>query len=145
MFNPVIVVAFIIQAIVVRFSRLAGAILGYVITSGIFIWGLSVYAEGHRITFFSIPLSLPVFIILCVIWYWLDTRGFVRARKKQPSLENASIPQIQISDTSPDEAITARRSMLASNSALFVCPNCKMNVLPKSDGTCPSCQAKLIP
>ena len=26
-----------------------------------------------------------------------------------------------------------------------ICPNCKMRVLPKADGTCPSCQAILSP
>ncbi len=27
---------------------------------------------------------------------------------------------------------------------IMVCPNCKMKVLPKSDGRCPSCQSKLM-
>lgn len=27
---------------------------------------------------------------------------------------------------------------------ITVCPNCKMKVLPTSDGTCPSCQSKIM-
>jgi len=29
-------------------------------------------------------------------------------------------------------------------SAFIICPRCKIKVLPKSDGTCPSCQAKIV-
>jgi len=27
---------------------------------------------------------------------------------------------------------------------ITVCPNCEMKVVPKSDGTCPSCQSKIV-
>ena len=57
MFNPVIIIAVIIQALVTKFSRIAGAVMGYLITTGILLWGLSLYREGDQIAFFGIPLS----------------------------------------------------------------------------------------
>ena len=81
MFNPVIIIAIIIQALVTKFSRIAGAVMGYLITTGILLWGLSLYNEGDQIAFFGIPLSEPIFIILCIVWYGFDTRDFLAARK----------------------------------------------------------------
>src|SRR3989339_369899 len=72
MFNPVIIGALVIQAIVRNISSIAGAIFGYIITTGILIWGLSVYAEGNIITFFSIPLSKQIFLYAVFAWYWLE-------------------------------------------------------------------------
>ena len=65
MFNPVIIVAIIVQSLVSKVDRIAGAVLGFLITTGIFLWGLSVYAEGNQIALFTIPLSQPVFLIAC--------------------------------------------------------------------------------
>ena len=81
MFNPVIIVAIIVQSLVSKANRIAGAVLGFLITTGIFLWGLSVYAEGNQIALFTIPLSQPVFLIACLVWYGFDTREFMVARK----------------------------------------------------------------
>ena len=82
MFNPVIVVAIIIQWIVAKFSRIAGAIIGYIVTTGILLWGISAYGEGSQITLFGMPLSQPIFLIACLVWYLFDTREFLAARRE---------------------------------------------------------------
>jgi len=82
MFNPVIVVAVIVQMLIAKASRIAGAIAGYALTTGILIWGLSVYSEGSGIALFTIPLSEPVFLTICSIWYVFDTKEFIAAKKQ---------------------------------------------------------------
>ena len=79
--NPVIIGAIVVQFLVAKASRIAGAIMGYLITTGVLIWGLSLYADGDQIAFVGIPLSQPVFIIACLVWYGFDTKEFVAARK----------------------------------------------------------------
>ena len=81
MINPLIVGAVIVQWIAGKVSRIAGAVLGYVITTGILVWGLSLYTQGDAIAFFGIQMSQVVFIVLCLVWYAFDTREFLRARK----------------------------------------------------------------
>lgn len=81
MFNPIIIIAILAQSFISRSSRIAGAIAGFVITTGIFLWGLAVYADGSQITFFAVPLPEGVFIVLCLVWYVFDTRAFLRAKK----------------------------------------------------------------
>ncbi len=92
MFNPVIIVAIIVQALIAQGSRIAGAVVGYLITTGILVWGLSVYADGSQIALFSIPLSEPVFIVACMVWYGFDTKEFVDARN---SLGQEDAQQLQ--------------------------------------------------
>jgi hypothetical protein len=82
MFNPVIIVAVVIQTLVAKASRTAGAVLGFLITTGILLWGLSAYAVGDQIAFFGIPLSQPMFLIGCVVWYVFDTREMMAARRQ---------------------------------------------------------------
>ena len=82
MLNPVIVVAIIVQVIVSKFSRIAGAVLGYMLTTGILLWGISVYGEGNHIVWADIPLSQPVFLTACLVWYGFDTRAFIAAWKE---------------------------------------------------------------
>lgn len=81
MFNPVIIFAIIIQSVVAKSSRIAGAVMGYVITTGIFLWGISLYGEGSQIAFFGTPLSETIFFIACLVWYGFDTKEFLAARK----------------------------------------------------------------
>jgi hypothetical protein len=81
MFNPAIVAAIIEQVIVSRFSRMAGAAIGYMITTGILLWGVSVYGEGGQIALAGIPLSQPIFLVACLVWYGFDTRELMAARK----------------------------------------------------------------
>ena len=83
-FNPVIIVAIIVQSWVAKASRVAGAIMGFLITTGIFLWGLAVYGSHNQIMFFGIPLSQPVFVILCLVWYVFDTFSLIAALKPVP-------------------------------------------------------------
>jgi hypothetical protein len=80
-FNPVIVGAIVVQSFIAKASGIAGAITGYVITTGIMLWGLSLYSDGYQIAFFGIPLSQSAFIIACLIWYGFDTKAFIAAKK----------------------------------------------------------------
>ena len=82
MYNPVVIVAIIVQSLVAKASRIVGSIIGYIITTGILLWGISVYGQGDQITLFGIPLSQPAFLFACLVWYGLDTREFMAARKK---------------------------------------------------------------
>jgi tetratricopeptide (TPR) repeat protein len=81
MFNPVIIAAIIVQALVARASRKVAAILGYLITTGILVWGISVYADGGQIALFGIAVSEPVFLLACLVWYGFDTNEFIKAGK----------------------------------------------------------------
>lgn len=81
--NIPILIAVVVQAVVSRVSRVAGAVVGFFITTGILLWGLSVYSGGGAITFFGATLSQPVFIIACLVWYALDVWALLQARKYQ--------------------------------------------------------------
>lgn len=87
MFNPLIIIALVIQSAVAKSSRKAGAVLGFIITTGIFFWGLSLYADGDQIAFFGIALSQPVFIIACLVWYGFDTKEFMAAQGEDVAIE----------------------------------------------------------
>jgi len=78
----IFLIAIIIQAIAVRISRLAGAIIGYFITTGILIWGIITYALGGYMIYFGLKLSLPLFIFICVVFYAFDTWAFIKAGKQ---------------------------------------------------------------
>jgi predicted membrane protein len=93
MFNPVILVAIIIQIVVNRFSRKAAAIIGYFITTGILFWGISVYSVGNAITFFGITLSEPIFFIACLVWYAFDTRDLLAAIKGPAKINQPPVSQ----------------------------------------------------
>lgn len=82
MFNPAIVAAIIVQVIVSKFSRVAGAAIGYLITTGILLWGMSVYGAGDQIALAGIPLPQPIFLVACLVWYGFDTKEFLAARKQ---------------------------------------------------------------
>ena len=78
--NPIIVAALVVQAIIGQISRMAAACVGYVITTGILVWGLSLYSAGEAIAFFGVPLSQPVFLVACLVWYGFDTTEFIAAQ-----------------------------------------------------------------
>jgi hypothetical protein len=79
--NPIIIIAIIAQSFISRTNRMAGAIAGYVITTGILLWGVSLYSAGSRIAFLGIPLSEGIFIAVCIAWYGFNTRAFLAARR----------------------------------------------------------------
>lgn len=96
--NPIVIIAIIAQGFIARANRMAGAIAGYLITTGILVWGLSLYSAGSEIAFLGIGLSQPVFLVICAVWYGFDTRAFLRARKIAAAREQAvQFPQ------SPDQ------------------------------------------
>ena len=96
MFNPAIIVALIVQSIVSKASRRAGAVIGFLITTGILIWGLGSYSDGYQIAFFGIPLSLPVFLLACLVWYGFDTKEFMASQKEAEELgELSNSPLLQ--------------------------------------------------
>jgi len=79
--NPVIIVGLIVQWIISRSSRLGGAVVGFLITTGILIWGDFAYGQGNYLTILGIPLPYPAFLIACTIWYGFDTNELINARK----------------------------------------------------------------
>ncbi len=81
MFNPIIIVAVLIQGFIGRANKMAGAIAGFLITTGILVWGLFVYSDGDQISFFGSPIDQGFFIILCKAWYGFDVYGLIKARK----------------------------------------------------------------
>ena len=151
--NPVILVAIIIQAVISKFSCIAGAVFGYIITTGMLLWGISVYGEGNQIALFGVPVSESIFLIACLIWYGLDTRGFIIARKQastakmspkgQTPVSKEPFPKSESGEDPLEVAIAARRLVVSAISTLITCPNCKMTVILKPDGICPSCQARI--
>ena len=79
-FNPIIIAALIAQAVISKASHLAGALTGYLITTGILIWGLSVYSAGDFIALFGISLSQQAFLIACLVWYGFDTYDLLNCK-----------------------------------------------------------------
>ena len=77
--NWVILGAVVIQYVVGRISRLLGAILGFIITTGILLWGLVAYGAGSGIAFAGFPLPLPIFVLACLVWYVFDVMELLRA------------------------------------------------------------------
>jgi hypothetical protein len=94
-FNPAIIVAVLVQMVVSRVSRIAGAVFGFLITTGILIWGLMVYAAGGQITFLTIPLSLPIFVVACLVWFGFDTRELVLATRARAARARVEEPAPQ--------------------------------------------------
>lgn len=88
MLNPFIVFALIAQAFISKASRMAGALAGFLITSGILIWGLGVYADGDEIAFFGVAIPQFLFVILCLIWYAFNVKEIFAAKNMQKALEN---------------------------------------------------------
>lgn len=104
-FNPVVVGAILVQGVVAKSSRIAGAIAGYAITTGIMLWGFSIYSDGAQIAFFGIPLSPPVFIIACLVWYGLDTKEFIAAKKNASQIQDPSLTESQAECASANEGL----------------------------------------
>ncbi len=79
MINPIILGAVLVQAVVSKQCKICGAILGFVITGGILIWGVATFDAGELIQFFGIPLSKTAFIWICLVWFCFDAAAFRRA------------------------------------------------------------------
>ena len=77
--NPAIVGAILVQIVVARVNRLAGAIIGFLVTTGVLIWGLGIYSDGKLIALFNVELSKTAFIIACAVWYLFDAIELLQA------------------------------------------------------------------
>ncbi len=78
--NPVIIGAIVVQIIISKVSKVAGAIVGFWITTGILVWGLFIYSDGSQIAIFGTPVSEGLFIASCLLWYVYDTKLFDDAK-----------------------------------------------------------------
>ncbi|MCA9406094.1 MAG: hypothetical protein KC684_06120 [Candidatus Omnitrophica bacterium] len=87
MFNPVIIGAIVGQSIISQFNRMIGAIVGYVITTGILIWGIGLYNDGYGVAFFGNNISQEIFIVLCLAWYGFNTWEFIGVKKVDDALK----------------------------------------------------------
>ncbi|MEZ5195456.1 MAG: hypothetical protein R2764_03380 [Bacteroidales bacterium] len=76
-----------------------GAIVGYLITTGILIWGLSLYQAGDAVALFGIVLTKQVFIYACLFWYGVDTYELL----KIVGSESQDIEEETSMDTSTQE------------------------------------------
>jgi len=150
-FNPVIIVAIVVQSWISKASRTAGAIVGFVITTGILLWGLAIYDQHGQIAFFGIPLSQPVFVILCIVWYAFDTAAFKAARRAAPP---ATPPPVHANPETaaamaalPDANPAAPK--LEGDSINFTCPECGKPVSFKRRHAglvvrCPECNERIM-
>lgn len=77
--NLVILGAVLVQWFVSTKNRLAGAIMGLLITFGIAIWGLGLYAQGYQVAFFGMALSQGLFLIFIFAWLVYDVVQIVQA------------------------------------------------------------------
>ena len=104
--NYAILIAVLAQALITRVSRIAGAVVGFLVTTGILVWGLGAYSGGGNITFFGMKLSLPVFLLVCLVWYGFDVNALVQARKHQAfqSRLPAATPPAASTKESPEPA-----------------------------------------
>lgn len=89
MFNPVIIIALVVQSFISKANRMAGAIAGFAITLGILVWGLSAYSEGDAIAFFGIVLSQEIFLLACLVWFGFDTKELVAALRSASAAKEA--------------------------------------------------------
>ena len=136
MFNPVIIFAIIIQAIVRKVSAVAGAIFGFLITTGILIWGLSVYKEGNYIALFGAPLNEHIFLYAIIFWYIIDTREFIKARKQTEKLEgDTKIEKLPLNMNCPkcDEELELTEQERTEK--IFTCPECNRVIDLRTENT----------
>lgn len=79
--RPVIVViAILVQIIADRINRLAGAVVGFLATTVVLVWGINLYSHSQQsVAIFFIPLSLEGFIFMCLLWYVVDVFSLSKA------------------------------------------------------------------
>jgi len=99
----VIIGGLFLQSVVAQISRVAAAVVGYAITTGVLIWGLSVYKESdsfeeHFVTIFGIELSQSVFVVLCLAWYGFDTWHLVAATMERQATQDLLQRHPQLAD-----------------------------------------------
>ena len=126
-------IALLIQGGVSKLDVLAGSIVGYLLTTGILIWGLTVYNNGNGMTFFGFKLEQPVFWTLCGIWYTVDTYQLVRALNKRKvsnkAIHSGSISARVVSQEHTRELESASAegslsSVFGDRVTTVTCPEC---------------------
>lgn len=71
--NWIIFLAVIVMGSVSKSNPKLGGWLGVALTTGIFFWGISVYSDPYSfVTFFGIPLSQGMFLLLITAFYGYD-------------------------------------------------------------------------
>lgn len=76
-----ILAGFAIQGMLsLNYPRLAAA-FGFVITTGVLVYGLWLYARGAHVTLATVPLSRPMFVAGCAAWYVWDALQLAKLRK----------------------------------------------------------------
>ncbi len=90
-------------------------------------------------------------ILICVLAALVDGVGFaipmalvyaiIIAFDKQPT-DQAFLDKIKVHKPPQDPSKRQGKSTLRT-SLIVICPKCKARVLPKTDGTCPCCQARI--
>lgn len=78
--NFVILGAVLIQWFISTKSRLWGAIVGLLITLGIGVWGLGLYADGYAVSLFGLKLSEGIFYLFIAAWIVYDIVMIVQAK-----------------------------------------------------------------
>ncbi len=76
-----ILAGFAIQGMLsLNHPRLA-ALFGFVITSGVLLYGLWVYDKGAHVVLVTIPLSRNAFIGCCAAWYAWNALQVAKTKK----------------------------------------------------------------
>jgi hypothetical protein len=84
--NTIIISAFIIQWVFSLISKLAGAILGFFITTGILVWGINSYSTGGFIEIANHPITQPVFFLGCLVYYGFNVLELIKALKNKKAI-----------------------------------------------------------
>lgn len=158
--NLYIIGGLVVQSLVSKVNGLAGAIVGYIVTTGILIWGLTLYSQGHGIAFFSIGLSLPVFVIACLVWYGFDTFELVKALNGEEDNEgpfesaisedsNAITRSDNETESVPPQTLVSQSSLeggsettVQPGATTISCPNCGER-MPRFASNCGKCGTSL--
>jgi hypothetical protein len=84
--NTIIISAIVIQWIFSLISKLAGAILGFFITTGFLVWGINSYSTGGFIEVANHPITQPVFFLACLVYYGFNILEIIKALKNKKSI-----------------------------------------------------------
>ena len=134
----------ILKAVLRFFEGLIG---GYLIFALLFYYVFNVPVESS--TLGGIGMVTGTFFFFAT--FWLDSH---KIKKNSKDKIYDGVEQIKSQKEVPDptgKTATPKKTPKINKGqsvqkvvGITVCPNCKMKVLPKSDGTCPNCQSKIM-
>jgi len=107
--NPIILVAVVAQTLIAKFSKPLGAFVGYAVTTGMLIWGLSLYDHGQQVAVFGAPLPRELFWVWCLFWYGYDTKVAIEAVKDRSDV--SATPEQHVRDDQQKDTNTAQFSL----------------------------------